>query len=146
MGFVGVDTGHSSIMKVFPRWADHLGLPTRELRGHDVPLGAPDAVYRDLVSAIRDDESHHGALVTTHKIRVFEAARDLFDELDDVSVQCGEISSISKRDGRLVGGLGFVRLRLRQVDGQARLERTKGCRNHEENHDGKNHIDHRREV
>ena len=104
MGFVGVDTGHSSIMKVFPRWADHLGLPTRELRGHDVPLGAPDAVYRDLVSAIRDDESHLGALVTTHKIRVFEAARDLFDELDDVSVQCGEVSSISKRDGRLVGG------------------------------------------
>jgi len=98
MGFVGVDTGHSSIMKVFPRRADHLGLPTRDLRGHDVPLGAPDAVYRDLVSAIRDDEGHLGALVTTHKIRVFEAARDLFDELDDVSVQCGEISSISKRD------------------------------------------------
>ena len=35
---------------------------------------------------------------------MFDAARDLFDELDDVSVQCGEISSISKRDGRLVGG------------------------------------------
>jgi shikimate 5-dehydrogenase len=104
MGFVGVDTGRSSILKVFPRWADHLGLPTRELRGHDVPLGAPDAVYRDLVSAIRDDDSHLGALVTTHKIRVYEAARDLFDELDDVSVQFGEISSISKRDGRLVGG------------------------------------------
>ena len=104
MGFVGVDTGHSSIMKVFPRWAGHLGLPTRELRGHDVPLGAPDAVYRDLVTAIRDDDSHLGALVTTHKIRVYEAARDLFDELDDVSLQCGEISSISKRDGRLLGG------------------------------------------
>ena len=104
MGFVGVDTAHSSIMKVFPLWADHLGLPTRELRGHDVPLDAPDDTYRDLVRAIRDDEHHLGALVTTHKVRVFEAAHDLFDELDALSEQCGEISSISKRDGRLLGG------------------------------------------
>jgi shikimate dehydrogenase len=104
MGFVGVDTANSSIMKVFPLWADHLGLPTRELRGHDVPLDAPDEVYRDLVGAIRVDDHHLGALVTTHKIRLFEAAGDLFDELDDFSEQCGEISSISKRQGRLLGG------------------------------------------
>jgi shikimate dehydrogenase len=104
MGFVGVDTANSSIMKVFPLWADHLGLPTRELRGHDVALDASDDTYRDLVRAIRDDERHLGALVTTHKIRVFEAAADLFDELDEFSRQCGEISSISKRDDRLLGG------------------------------------------
>jgi shikimate 5-dehydrogenase len=103
MGFVGVDTAHSSIMRVFPLWADHLRLPTRLLRGHDVPLDAPDQVYRDLVSSIAHDATHLGALVTTHKIRVFEAARDLFDELDELSRQCGEISSISKRDGRLRG-------------------------------------------
>jgi shikimate 5-dehydrogenase len=103
MGFVGVDTANSSIMRVFPLWADHLGLPTRRLRGHDVALDAPDEVYRDLVTSIRDDDTHLGALVTTHKIRVFQAARDLFDELDDFSRQCGEISSISKRGGRLVG-------------------------------------------
>jgi len=103
MGFVGVDTANSSIMRVFPLWADHLGLPTRRLRGHDVALDAPDDVYRDLVTSIRDDVTHLGALVTTHKIRVFQAARDLFDELDDFSRQCGEISSISKRGGRLIG-------------------------------------------
>ena len=28
MGFVGVATGTSSIRKVFPLWADALGLPT----------------------------------------------------------------------------------------------------------------------
>jgi shikimate 5-dehydrogenase len=104
MGFVGVDTANSSIMRVFPLWAEHLGLPTRRLRGHDVPLDAGDDVYRDLVAAIRDDADHLGALVTTHKMRVYEAARDLFDELDDFSRQCGEISSISKRQGRLRGG------------------------------------------
>ena len=104
MGFVGVDTANSSIMKVFPLWSDRLALPTRELRGHDLPLDAPDDAYRELVREIRDDEHHLGALVTTHKVRVFEAAHDLFDELDAFSVQCGEISSISKRDGRLLGG------------------------------------------
>jgi shikimate dehydrogenase len=104
MGFVGVDTANSSIMKVFPLWADHLGLPTRRLRGHDVPLDADDSVYRDLVSAMREDDSELGALVTTHKVRMFHAAGDLFDELDEFSRQCGEISSISKRDGRLLGG------------------------------------------
>lgn len=104
MGFVGVDTAHSSIMRVFPLWADHLGLSTRRLRGHDVPLDAGDGVYRDLVAAMRDDESELGALVTTHKVRLYQAAADLFDELDDFSRQCGEISSISKRDGRLLGG------------------------------------------
>ena len=104
MGFVGVDTANSSIMRVFPLWADHLGLPTRVLRGHDVPLDSADEVYRGLVTSIARDETHLGALVTTHKIRVYEAARDLFDELDDFSRQCGEISCISKRTGRLRGG------------------------------------------
>jgi shikimate 5-dehydrogenase len=104
MGFVGVDTANSSIMRVFPLWADHLGLSTRRLRGHDLPLDADDGAYRDLVATIRDDDSELGALVTTHKVRIYQAARHLFDELDVFSRQCGEISSISKRDGRLLGG------------------------------------------
>lgn len=103
MGFVGVRTAGSSIMKVFPRWAEVLGLPTRQLTGHDMPLDASDADYRALVTAIRDDPGHVGALVTTHKIRVFQAAADLFAELDEFARLCGEISSISKRDGRLIG-------------------------------------------
>jgi shikimate 5-dehydrogenase len=103
MGFIGVDTAHSSIMRVFPLWADELGLPSRTLRGHDVPLGAPDHAYRDLVTRIRDDPTHLGALVTTHKIRVYDACGDLFDDLDESSQEFGEISSISKRDGRLRG-------------------------------------------
>lgn len=103
MGFVGVDTAHSSIQKVFPLWADHLGLPSRELRGFDIPLGAPDAAYRDVVERIRDDDDQAGALVTTHKLRLYEAAGDLFDETDDFARACGEVSSIAKRDGRLRG-------------------------------------------
>ena len=103
MGFVGVSTSGSSIMKIFPLWAEILDLPTRTLIGHDLPLDATAADYRALVEAIRDDPEHLGALVTTHKMGLFEAAHDLFDELDSFSTLCGEVSSISKRDGALLG-------------------------------------------
>lgn len=103
MGFVGVTTGSSSIMKVFPLWADILGLPTRTLIGHDLPIDADPSVYRAIVEQIRDDEHHRGALVTTHKMNVFAAASDLFDELDPFAVSCSEISSISKRGEKLIG-------------------------------------------
>lgn len=103
MGFVGVTTASSSIMTVFPLWADILGLPTRTLIGHDLPMDAEPAVYRAMVEQIRDDPHHRGALVTTHKMNVFAAASDLFDELDPFAVSCSEISSISKRGTRLSG-------------------------------------------
>jgi shikimate 5-dehydrogenase len=103
MGFVGVTTSSSSIMKVFPLWADILGLPTRTLIGHDLPMDADQAQYRAMVEQIRDDPHHRGALVTTHKMNVYAAASDLFDELDPFAVSCAEISSISKR-GPLLSG------------------------------------------
>lgn len=103
MGFVGVSTSGSSIMTIFPRWAEILELPTRTLIGHDLPMDASPADYRALVEQIRDDPAHFGALVTTHKMGLFEAASDLFDGLDAFSTLCGEVSSISKRDGALLG-------------------------------------------
>lgn len=99
MAFVGVTTGSSSIMKVFPRWAEILGLPTRELVGIDLPLDASAAQYRETVTRLRDDPQMRGALVTTHKMALFEAAHSLFDHLDDFAHACGEISSISLGDG-----------------------------------------------
>ncbi len=103
MGFVGVSTGSSSIMKVFPKWAEVLGLPTQNLVGHDLPMDATPEQYVSMVEQIRDDPHHRGALVTTHKMNVFAAASDLFDELDPFAVSCSEISSISKRGDRLIG-------------------------------------------
>jgi shikimate dehydrogenase len=102
-GFVGVSTAGSSIMRVFPAWAERLHLPTRRLVGHDVPLGAPPAAFRELVARIAADERHLGALVTTHKMSVYAAARDLFAELDPYAVRFAEVSALSKRDGALVG-------------------------------------------
>jgi len=90
-------------MKVFPRWADALGLPTRVLVGHDIEPGADPQIYRDVVASIKNDPTHLGALVTTHKINMFEAAGDLFDDLDELARTFGEISSIAKRGTRLTG-------------------------------------------
>ena len=118
MGFVGVSTGHSSIRKVFPAWADTLQLPTRTLIGHDVPLGAAAPVYRSLVQQISQDHLHRGALVTTHKVSVYDAAKDQFDELDDLAVVFGEISSIYKRGSQLCGSAKdpiTVRLALEEL-------------------------------
>jgi shikimate dehydrogenase len=59
--------------------------------------------YRRSVAQIKYDPLSLGALVTTHKINLLEAARDMFDYLDPNAQICGEVSSISKREGRLEG-------------------------------------------
>ncbi|MEB2288536.1 MAG: shikimate dehydrogenase [Anaerolineae bacterium] len=102
MYFIGVTTRQSSIMKVFPRWSDVLGLGA-QIDGYDAPLHAPAEHYRAIVEHIKHDPLSMGALVTTHKIDLLEATRDLFDYLDPYAELCGEISCISKRDGVLRG-------------------------------------------
>lgn len=99
--FIGVTTGQSSIMRVFPAWAEHLGLGGAAISGIDLPLHAEPALYREAVAFIRDDPLSRGALVTTHKLDLYAAARDLFDEIDPLAKLTGETSCLSKRDGRL---------------------------------------------
>ncbi|MVA74577.1 shikimate dehydrogenase [Auraticoccus sp. F435] len=102
MGFVGVTTGSSSIMAVFPVWAELLDLPTRRLVGYDLPLDAGPERYRALVDEIAADPAHRGALVTTHKMNLWAAAHDRFAEADAFARAAGEVSAITKRDDRLV--------------------------------------------
>ncbi len=104
MYFIGVTTGKSMIMRVFPKWARHLGLGRCRIRGIDLPQHADPARYRDVVSFIKSDPLSLGALVTTHKIDLLRASRDLFDGLDDFASLMGEASSISKENGRLLAG------------------------------------------
>jgi len=100
--FFGVSTHGSSIMRVFPLWAEALGLDA-EIAGRDIPIGASAADYRDAVQAVRADRSVRGGLVTSHKVAFFEHAADLFDELDDEARRCGEISCLAKRGPTLRG-------------------------------------------
>lgn len=99
--FIGVTTGKSSIMRVFPAWARHLGLGDAVIAGMDFPLSADPAAYRDSVAFIKADPLSLGALVTTHKIDLFKACHDLFDTVDPLASLMEETSCISKRAGGL---------------------------------------------
>lgn len=101
--FIGVTTAKSSIMKVFPEWASYLGLGDCPIKGIDCAWHDDPRVYRDVVCFLKGDELSLGGLVTTHKIDLLTAARELFDELGPYAQLLGEISCISKRDGRLIG-------------------------------------------
>ncbi len=101
--FIGVTTARSSIMKVFPRWAEHLGLGSVQIRGIDCKHHDDPAVYRRVVEFLKHDPLSLGGLVTTHKIDLLKASEDLFDDLGPSARLLGEISCISKRDGRLIG-------------------------------------------
>ena len=101
--FIGVSTGQSSIMAVFPRWGEALGLGACAINGIDLPLHAPAEDYRQVVSFVREDPGSVGALVTAHKIDLLHAAADLFDALDPHAESLHEVSCLSKRDGRLIG-------------------------------------------
>ena len=100
--FVGVSTAHSSIMTIFPAWAKELGL-SAEMRGIDLPLpGRPDEC-REVLDRIVADPDAAGALVTTHKAALFDAAADRFTELDHWARLCREISCVALRPSSICG-------------------------------------------
>jgi shikimate 5-dehydrogenase len=101
--FIGVSTARSSIRKVFPLWMQELGHPEIILEGMDLRIHDTPEAYRAAMRQIKFDPLSVGALVTTHKIDLYEAARDLFDYVDPYARICGEVSSISKLEGGLEG-------------------------------------------
>lgn len=103
MYFIGVTTTHSSIMRVFPEWAAFLGIGNCQIKGMDLKIHDTPEAYRNAVRFIKSDPLSLGALVTTHKLDLLKACRDIFDDLDDLAQVMGEISSISKVGPRLLG-------------------------------------------
>ena len=101
--FIGVTTGKSSIMNVFPLWMKEIGREEVKLEGVDCKIHDVPEIYRKAVAQIKYDPLSLGALVTTHKIDLLTASRDMFDYLDPYAMITDEISSISKLDGRLEG-------------------------------------------
>jgi len=101
--FVGVTTEKSAIRKVFPRWMEILGRSDVVLEGFDHKLHDDPETYRATVAQIKYDPLSLGGLVTSHKINLLVAARDMFDSLHDSAVLTGEVSCISKRNGKLWG-------------------------------------------
>ena len=101
--FIGVTTQQSSINKVFPLWMKALGREEVVLEGIDLKIHDTPAAYRAAAAQIKYDPLSIGGLVTTHKVDLFQACRDLFDDIDPYARITGEVSSISKLEGRLQG-------------------------------------------
>jgi shikimate dehydrogenase len=78
-----------------------LDLGEVRLVGCDLPIHAAPDQYREVVTRIKTGEPEVGALITTHKINLFEACRDLFDAVDEYAELCGETSCLAKRNGQL---------------------------------------------
>lgn len=103
MYFLGVTTGHSSIHRIFPKWAELAGIEGAALIGIDIPVDAGPDRYRWAVETIIDDPNSAGGLVTTHKVNVFRYARELFTGFDADAEWLGEVNCIVRRPGRLEG-------------------------------------------
>ena len=103
MYFLGVSTAGSSMMKIFPGWVRELELGEARLVGMDFKLNDDPNHYRETVDFIKHDPLSLGALVTSHKLNLLEASRDLFDELDAFATLMSEVSCIAKDGHRLTG-------------------------------------------
>ena len=99
--YIGVTTTQSSIMKVFPKWADYLGIGGTPIVGINCKIHDDPEVYRKVVEFIKHDENSLGALVTSHKLDLYEAAKKYFDEVGNYTHLLRELSCISKKDGKL---------------------------------------------
>ena len=102
--FIGVTTTQSSIMKIFPRWRDLLGLGQDiEMVGWDLPLRTAPEHYHATVEQLKNDPQNLGALVTAHKMELYHASTDLFDGVDAYADLLHEVSCIAKRGDKLLG-------------------------------------------
>lgn len=103
MYFLGVTTTRSLSVRLFPEWAEILGLRNAKLVGIDLPVDTAADRYRQVVYQMKMNPMVRGALVTTHKLNLLRAAEDFFDELTYDAALCREVSSIYKRNGKLIG-------------------------------------------
>jgi shikimate 5-dehydrogenase len=125
--FIGVTTGISAIMKIFPEWAKYFQLGDCQIKGMNFPLNTERGAYREAVNFIKNDPYAVGALVTTHKINLLKACRDLFDSLDPYAALLGEVSCISKNGDQLVGHAKdaiTAELALKAIIGEGYWQRT----------------------
>jgi shikimate dehydrogenase len=96
--FIGISTAGSSVQAIFPRWTATLA-PGGVLRGVDLHVSAPAEAFRDLVVAMRDNPYVAGAVITSHKLRLYRAVHDLLDSAEPLVQVTHEINSLDTRSG-----------------------------------------------
>ena len=100
--FVGVTTGSSLVHQAISVWQSILGIVCK-VRGLDISLEADDDTYVRFLNDLLTDDSVEGAVITTHKVRVFRAGQSLFSELDQLALACEEVNAIRRTPAGLCG-------------------------------------------
>jgi shikimate dehydrogenase len=98
--FAGIDTAGSRVHDAFPSWAARLGLDA-VLRGLDLPADTPASTWERLVTIMRDNPDVHGAVITSHKLRLHRHAGHLVDEAEPMVGVTREINALDTRGGRV---------------------------------------------
>jgi shikimate 5-dehydrogenase len=100
--FVGVTTGSSLVHQAMTAWQSILGMACN-VRGVDIALDADDDTYIRFLDDLLRDDSAAGAVITTHKVRILQAGRSLFAELDPLALACEEVNAIRRTPDGLRG-------------------------------------------
>lgn len=101
--FVGVKTAGSLIHRALPLWRELLPAPC-EVRGVDLEPGSPDARYVELLEELRSAPANvAGAVVSVHKVGLFEAGHQLFADLDPIARACEEMNAVRRAGSDLHG-------------------------------------------
>ncbi len=120
--FVGVTTAGSMVHRAMPLWQSLLPSPVH-VRGVDLDPAADPSRYAELLEDIRGDPGVAGAVVSAHKTRLFDAARDRFDELDPIALACGEVNAV-RHDGSSLRGYARDPVSVGRVVEEIWAERT----------------------
>src|SRR5690242_2978931 len=92
--FLGRSTRGSLVHRVFPAWMAALGLDVT-LEAVDLPAETPREDYRRFVDELHEDPELIGAVITSHKLGVHAAARDLLTPGDPYVDLLGEVNAIA---------------------------------------------------
>jgi shikimate dehydrogenase len=101
--FVGVKTAGSLIHRAISLWRELLPRPC-EVRGVDIEPDSPGARYVELLEELRGAPGRvAGAVVSVHKVGLFEAGHRLFAELDPIARACEEMNAVRRAGSDLHG-------------------------------------------
>jgi shikimate 5-dehydrogenase len=100
---IGINPSKSAIMNIFPLWMKVLERPEVIIESVDLLNNDSPEYYNFVIDQIKKDPLSLGAMVTTNKISLYNATRDKFDYLDPDALSRGEVASITKNEGKLVG-------------------------------------------
>jgi len=96
--FLGVSTAGSTVHRAFPAWLDG----RVDLVGVDAPLRTPPERFRGFAEHVAGTPAVLGAVVTTHKLALFDACRALPVTWHEPAGALAEVNALARTSG---GGL-----------------------------------------